>query len=87
MWRLTPDVLRATPTTKADDVLLMLTDYNKNRPVDRELLDLLFSQYKHVYFWPQGSGDARYVGEFAKPADLCWIGRLTRWSSCCNKTT
>jgi Polysaccharide pyruvyl transferase len=67
MWGLTPDVLRAAPTTKADDVLLMLTDYNKNRPVDRQLLDLLFSQYKRVYFWPQGSGDARYLGEFAKP--------------------
>jgi hypothetical protein len=65
MWRLTPDLLEIIPTSKADDVLLMLTDYNKNRPVDRQLLDLLFSQYKRVYFWPQGSGDARYLAEFS----------------------
>jgi hypothetical protein len=65
MWRLTPDLLDIIPTSKADDVLLMLTDYNKNRPVDRQLLDLLFSQYKRVYFWPQGSGDARYLAEFS----------------------
>jgi hypothetical protein len=68
MWRLTPDLLRTVPTSKADDVLLTLTDYNKNRPADRQVLDLLFSQYKRVYFWPQGSGDARYLAEFSKPA-------------------
>jgi len=67
MWRLTPDILRTVPTTKADDVLLMLTDYNKNRPIDRQLLDLLFSQYKRVFFWPQGNIDAKYVAEFCKP--------------------
>ncbi|MDP9175177.1 MAG: polysaccharide pyruvyl transferase family protein [Planctomycetota bacterium] len=70
MWRLTPDLLRTIPTSKADDVLLMLTDYNKNRPVDRQLLDLLSSQYKRVYFWPQGSSDARYLAEFSAPVIL-----------------
>ncbi|MGA3006197.1 MAG: polysaccharide pyruvyl transferase family protein [Tepidisphaeraceae bacterium] len=70
MWRLTPDLLRTVPTSKADDVLLTLTDYNKNRPADRQVLDLLFSQYKRVYFWPQGSGDARYFAEFSRGAIL-----------------
>jgi hypothetical protein len=70
MWRLTPDLLRTVPTTKSDDVLLTLTDYNKNRPADRQLLDLLFSQYKRVYFWPQGGSDARYLAEFSRPAIL-----------------
>jgi hypothetical protein len=63
-------LLATIPTSKADDVLLMLTDYNKNRPADRQLLDLLFAQYKRVYFWPQGGGDARYLAEFSRPAIL-----------------
>ena len=70
MWRLTPELLATVPTSKADDVLLTLTDYNKNRPADRQVLDLLFSQYKQVYFWPQGSGDAKYLAEFSKPVIL-----------------
>jgi hypothetical protein len=68
MWHLTPDLLSEIPTSKADDVLLMLTDYNKNRPLDRQLLDLLFSQYQRVYFWPQGEFDAKYLAEFSMPA-------------------
>jgi hypothetical protein len=70
MWRLTPDLLEKIPTCKADDVLLMLTDYNKNRAIDRELLKLLFSQYQQVYFWPQGAGDAKYIAEFNQPVKM-----------------
>jgi hypothetical protein len=66
LWQLSPQLLRSIPTSKSDDVLLMLTDYNKNRPIDRQLIDLLFSQYQRVYFWPQGEKDANYLAEFTK---------------------
>ena len=67
LWRLTPELLNRIPTTKADSALVMLTDYNKNRTADRTLLDLVTSQYRQVYFWPQGSKDAQYLAEFESP--------------------
>jgi polysaccharide pyruvyl transferase WcaK-like protein len=70
LWRLTPQRLARIPTTKADEALVMLTDYSKDRIADRALLELVLSQYKRVYFWPQGSGDARYISELSQPVNL-----------------
>lgn len=49
------------PTIKASKVVFTLTDYNKNRERDNYLISVLKSEYKEVYFWPQGYGDFSYL--------------------------
>lgn len=48
-------------TQKAENVLLMLTDYRKVPDLDKKLLALLFEKYENVYFWWQGRGDEAYM--------------------------
>ncbi|NJM48555.1 MAG: polysaccharide pyruvyl transferase family protein [Alkalinema sp. RU_4_3] len=52
---------------KANSALLMLTDYNKEPDLDRQLANLLLSRYESVYFWPQGRGDLEYAREMNLP--------------------
>jgi polysaccharide pyruvyl transferase WcaK-like protein len=52
---------------KAESALLMLTDYNKDPLLDRKLIEILLSQYKNVYFWPQGRDDLKYAKSFELP--------------------
>lgn len=49
------------PTQKADNALIMLTDYSQQPQLDRELLQLAVSQYQRVFVWPQGKGDRDYL--------------------------
>lgn len=70
MWtldNLTPDDISQT---KAENVLLMLTDYARNVELDRKLLELAIAHYKTIYFWPQGSGDRDYVRSFNLPVTI-----------------
>ena len=70
MWplaNLKPDDI---PQTKAEKVLLMLTDYSRHLECDRALLELAIAQYETVYFWPQGAGDLDYVKSFNLPVTL-----------------
>ncbi|MBW4578154.1 MAG: polysaccharide pyruvyl transferase family protein [Tildeniella nuda ZEHNDER 1965/U140] len=70
MWTLAnlkPDDI---PQTKAENVLLMLTDYARNGELDRNLLKLAIKHYKTVFFWPQGAGDLDYVKSFSLPVTL-----------------
>jgi len=64
MWPLQNIKSEDIPQTKADNALLMLTDYNQKRELDKRLLELLFSKYKKVYVWPQGKDDAKYISQF-----------------------
>lgn len=61
MWELTPEHCAKIPTTKGDDVIMTLTDYNKNPPHDIELIKTLLQEYKTVHFWPQGISDIKYL--------------------------
>lgn len=58
------------PTQKADDVLIMLTDYNQVPELDARLLKILTLRYSHVYCWPQGEGDSTYIGSLGFPVTM-----------------
>lgn len=72
---------------KADHVLAMLTDYMPDHASDSALLDLLLRKYRHVYFWPQGSGDAAYVARLGvklhvlEPSWAC-LSQFLRETAC-----
>ncbi|WP_009633332.1 polysaccharide pyruvyl transferase family protein [Synechocystis sp. PCC 7509] len=61
MWGLTDMKSDDIPTTKADNALLMLTDYSKNIDLDKKLIQLLINNYQKVYAWPQGRSDKEYL--------------------------
>jgi hypothetical protein len=67
MWSLSQIKLNEIPLTKSENVLLMLTDYSKNIDLDRKLIELLISQYKKVFVWPQGRNDLDYILSFNFP--------------------
>jgi hypothetical protein len=48
----------------------MLTDYDRNPALDRQLLELASRYYDRMYLWPQGQGDAAYASE------LGYTGRI-----------
>jgi len=63
MWPLANINVNDIPHTQSNNVLLMLTDYNKNFKYDSRLIELLFSNYKQIFFWPQGREDMSYIHE------------------------
>lgn len=61
MWDLTESHCRDIPTRKSDCVVTALTCYQADRLRDGQQLQLLFSLYKEVFFWPQSAEDTRYL--------------------------
>ena len=61
MWPLLGVDPRDIPSEKSANVLTMLTDYSQDREFDCALIWMLKREYKNVYFWPQGSGDVKYL--------------------------
>ncbi|MBW4469061.1 MAG: polysaccharide pyruvyl transferase family protein [Stenomitos rutilans HA7619-LM2] len=70
MWPLANLSADEIPQQKAQNVLLMLTDYAQKPVLDRRLLELISTHYKTVYFWPQGAGDRDYVTSFDLPVHI-----------------
>jgi len=63
MWPLMNIKSEDYPLEKAENVLLMLTDYSKKPDLDKKLLELVASRYKKIFFWPQGRSDLEYFSE------------------------
>lgn len=63
MWGFAEMDMTTIPETKAENALVMLTDYKKDHEIDRRLLQTLKERYKEVYAWPQGTEDAPYLKE------------------------
>lgn len=61
MWNLTENYCTNIPRTKAEDVVLTLTDYRKSHSDDIELVNILKKNYNTIYFWPQGARDYNYA--------------------------
>lgn len=61
LWPLVGAGPDQTPIRKAQDALLLLTDYDQDPEADQRLITLLNSEYRTVYFWPQGATDLQYV--------------------------
>jgi len=58
------------PTGKADNAIVMLTDYKKNRKLDRNFLGLMNQKYRRVYCWPQSRKDIAYLKSFRLPITI-----------------
>jgi len=61
LWPLAEAPPTQTPLHKAQDALLLLTDYAQDPECDQRLITLLTSHYRKVYFWPQGATDLDYL--------------------------
>lgn len=64
MWGLTKKHCSEIPFVKSDSVVFTLTDYAADRANDQEFINLLLSNYKDVYYWPQGTQDYEYFSSF-----------------------
>lgn len=62
-WCLNDEHCSKIPTKKSDRVVFTLTDYLKDKKLDKALIDTLNNNYKDVYYWPQGVGDYNYIKE------------------------
>ena len=60
MWNITPELCSRIPKSKANYVVCTLTDYNRNIHMDQAMLNILSSNYKQVFLWPQGIEDSEY---------------------------
>ena len=70
VWDLTQEHLASIPSKKADNVLFTLTDYNKSFENDKNLLKMLAKDYKNLFFWPQGLGDAKYFRSISEESNV-----------------
>ena len=70
MWPLSKVNSAQIPTIKSENVLLMLTDYTQKFELDKKLIELLLSQYKKVFVWPQGRNDLKYILKFNQPLNI-----------------
>lgn len=70
MWNLTEEHCALIPQRKAEDVIVTLTDYNRNPSLDIELLSILRRSYRSLYFWPQGIKDLDYM------KSLGWLDKV-----------
>lgn len=61
LWSLTPSHCNDIPKEKAHNVIFTLTDYRKAPKADIKFIRLLFSLYKNIFFWVQGSKDLEYL--------------------------
>lgn len=65
LWDLTTSHCRDIPKEKAKDVVFTITDYKPHPERDNHLLAQLLKHYEAVHFWPQGSGDIKYLTSLA----------------------
>ena len=63
MWSLLDQHRITERMSKADVVLTMLTDYDRDPEADRAMLTVLYENYSTVAFWPQGREDLSYALE------------------------
>jgi hypothetical protein len=74
MWPLANLQAGQIPTRKADNALVMLTDYAKDPALDRQFLEAVSARYQKVFAWPQGRSDEPYLREISagleKPLQL-----------------
>ena len=70
MWKLTPEFCKEIPSKKSDTVICTITASGQVNPQDQKLIDILDSNYEHIYFWPQGINDFDYIKKLKTPKRL-----------------
>ncbi|MEH7225243.1 polysaccharide pyruvyl transferase family protein, partial [Bacillus sp. JJ1566] len=74
MWNLTPEHCENIPTVKSSNVLLTLTNYNKDPKNDKKLIDILQRNYKNIYFWIQAHEDKEYIESLVNTEGIRYVG-------------
>lgn len=87
LWGLTAEHCSGIPTTKSENVVLTLTDYNTNVGRDVHILKVLKKNYNHIYFWIQGEGDLDYINQIKTDEKIILIPpNLKSFDNILNKT-
>ena len=60
-WCLDPAHCEQIPSERGRDAVLVLTDYSRNDQLDRNLVEIVLSSYRKVYYWCQGTRDYDYL--------------------------
>lgn len=63
LWRITDNVVDRIPKEKGRNAILTLTDYNRDKKRDIQILETCLKNYEKVYLFPQGTGDISYITE------------------------
>lgn len=71
-WNLTEEHCKKITLKKNDNVVITFTDYNRDYEKDGKLLEIIQKNYKHIYFWPQGSGDLKYMKELTSKNNIAY---------------
>lgn len=74
LWSITPshvDMLRAKQKSK--NVIITITDYDKQPARDKKLIDMCGKCYDNVYLFIQGTGDCDYLRLIPSAANLKFI--------------
>lgn len=73
-WGLTEELTRQiSGKRKMKSVVITLTDYNKSKEFDLELLKICQNNYSNIYFWPQGVGDLEYILSLKLNENNIWV--------------
>jgi polysaccharide pyruvyl transferase WcaK-like protein len=67
MWNLSQSLPTRTSET---EVVVTLTDYAPDPENDNTLLEMLSKMFVKVHFWPQGTGDLKYLSSLRQPRNL-----------------
>lgn len=64
LWKLTPEVIQKISKNPKREVVVTITDYNRNAKRDLAMLKACEEIYPgEIYFFPQGTGDLTYLKE------------------------
>ena len=74
LWKLIPEFCAKIPTEKADRVIFTLTDYRRDREIDKYLVETIKKNYHKVYFWIQGIHDLEYLQELTDISGIKIVG-------------
>lgn len=70
LWMLNEKHCSMIPKNKSDSVIFTLTDYCRDVVLDRQLISILRANYKHLFFWIQGSTDLTYINSISDGGDI-----------------
>lgn len=73
MWGLTTDLCEDIPTYKGKDVLVTVTDYNKDEISDKYMFKIIKRNYDKVYVWIQALEDYSYIKKLINLNDIIVI--------------
>lgn len=84
LWGLTENLCNQIPHDRKRKVIFTLT-YNNPSNADKELIDILSSEYDELYFWVQGYGDLDYLKSLTDLSKIQIIGHsLTSYENFLN---